>query len=152
MELGSGISACFSISNPNNQSLAKGFSSATNCVQRNCSILRIEQTIKLRAASTQFFGEGLFCCPLFPHGFCKLPRNHTLDRNCLDFLSDALFFEETVKTRSSVLNCAVLFLCIHCDLPCFFLFRRASSKSSSGIFRVFLMNPCKSTIRPFLSK
>src|SRR5579864_8496316 len=146
------LSARLRIGNLNNQSLAKGFSSAANRVQRNGDILRIEQTIKLRAARIKFLCECLFCFLLFPHGFCKLPRDHALDRNRLDFLSDAFLFQETVKSRTCMLDYAILFLCLHCDLSCFFLFRRASSKSSSGVFRVFLMNPCKSTIRPFLSK
>jgi len=103
------LSTRLGVSNPNDQSLAQCPGSAGDRIQRNSNILRIEQTVKLGTTRIKFFCEGLFCFLLFPHGFCKLPRDHTLDRNRLDFLSDALFLQETVKSRTRMLNHTILF-------------------------------------------
>src|SRR6266478_2059555 len=67
------LSTRLGVSNPNNQPLAQGPSSASNRVQRNGDILRIKQTVKLRTARVKFLCKGLFGFLFLFHGFCKLP-------------------------------------------------------------------------------
>src|ERR1019366_8956553 len=66
----------------------------------------------------------------------ELPRDDLLDRLRLRLFKDPLFFEEIINTRTH------MFLA-HCSSS--FLRFRANARSSSGVARVFLINPCSAT-------
>jgi len=95
----------------------------------------------------------LFGFLLLLHGLFKLPSEDAFDGDGLDFFPDSFLFEKAVEGRTAVFPspCDFFLTFISFLLDAWSCFRLAKSKSSSGVFRVFLMNPCSKTIRPFLS-
>src|ERR1035437_9969682 len=99
-------------------------------------VFRIKQPVNLRAARLEQHGHLLLRNFPFLHGLRELPRDDLLDRLRLRLFKDTLFFEEIVNTRTH------MFLA-HCSSS--FLRFRANARSSSGVARVFLINPCSAT-------
>src|SRR6267143_5908391 len=108
-------------------------------------VFRAEEAVNLGAACLEQFGHPIFGNFAFPHGFVELPRDDLLDRLCLGLLKDAFFLEEIVNTRTHMILALLSFLA-HCFNSFWRL--RANAKSSSGVARVFLINPCSATRCP----
>src|SRR5260370_24803 len=102
----------------------------------------IEEPVNLGAACLEQRSHLIFGYFLSLHGLVELPRDNLLDRLCLCLFKDALFLQEIINARTHV------FL----SIPALFAHRfnsfrrlRANAKSSSGVLRVFLINPCSAT-------
>src|SRR6266852_5383892 len=104
---------------------------------------RIENAIDLGAARLQQDSHARLGNLFLLHRLRELPGYDLLDGLRLRFLEDVLFLQEVVNARSHI------FLA-HCSSS--FCRLRASAKSSSGVARVFLMNPRSATRRPDKSK
>jgi len=50
---------------------------------------------------------------LFSHGLFKLPSQHTLDCDRLDFFPDSFLFEEAIEGRTTVIRSFAIFLYSH---------------------------------------
>src|SRR5579871_1920137 len=101
--------------------------------------MRIKKTVELCAAGLHASGQFGLGEALFFHEHVKLARDNALDRPCGYLLVDSFLLQKVVERRS---NASFSFHAIS-----FFLFI-ASSRSASGVFCVFFMNACKSTILP----
>src|SRR5271170_7286114 len=77
---------------------------------------------------------------LFLHGFLHLPRQHVFHGVIGGVLVNTFFLEEVLKGRADVRILA------HWSSS--FCRARAKSNSDCGVFCVFLMKPCNSTMRP----
>src|SRR4051794_2099981 len=79
------------------------------------------------------------------HLFAQLPGDDARNRFGLSGLADTVFIEEGVE------GCApVRILFAHAYIS--FMRRRASARSSAGVFCVFLMKPCTTPMRPSCTK
>src|ERR1017187_5766168 len=99
----------------------------------------VEEAVNLGAACFEQRGHAHLGYFLRPHGLGELPRDDLLDRLRLRLFEDAFLFEEIVNART------------HMPLAHrsnSFWRLRANAESSSGIVRVFLINPCRATRRP----
>src|ERR1022692_1740696 len=140
------------VANPNYQALAEHPRRPRHGIQRDRHIMRIQQAIQLRPAGLKVSRHRLFGLLLLLHFLRELPCQHSFDRDSFHFLPNAFLFQEIIEARSAMVESDLLLYLLHgSPLSCFFLLARASLKSSAGVRRVFLMNPCSSTIRPSLS-
>jgi len=87
----------FRVCKSKNEALAKGPCSASDGVERNRHISRIEQAIELRPGRAQLPGHCLFCFLLFLHGSFESPREHSLDSKSLDFFTNAFLLKKAVE-------------------------------------------------------
>src|SRR5664280_1106910 len=97
-------------------------------------VFRIQDTVNLGAARLEqrrhlVLGD-------FLHGLGELPRDDLFDRLRLRLFEDALLLEEVIKAGTHMFPAH--------RSNSFWRFR-AIAKSSSGVARVFLMNPCNAT-------
>ena len=67
--------------------------------------MRIEETVKLRAAGVELLCHGLLRLALLPHRLLQLPSEYPLDGDRFSLFSNALLFKETVKARSAMIEC-----------------------------------------------
>src|SRR5439155_21345276 len=142
----------FDICDADSDTFAQNPGRACNGLKRDRDVLRIEEAVKLRAARVKFLRHGLLGLALLPHRLLQLPSEYPLDGDRFGLLSNAFFLKEAVKAGSAMIEWFLGGCPLHwIPLSCLLLFLRASSRSSSGVFCVFLMKPCRSTIRFFLS-
>ena len=140
------------IPDPNYQALTEHPRRPRHGIQRDGHIPWVQQAIQLRPAGLKVARHSLLGLLLLLHFLRELPRQHSLDRDSLHFLPNAFLFEKTIEARSAMVEGDLFPSLLHgSPLSCFFLFPRARLKSGAGVRRVFLMNPCNSTIRPNLS-
>jgi len=115
----------------------------------DADISRIQQSIDLRAAGPQLSRHCIFRDALLLHGVFQLPCNDPLDSDSLSLLENSFLLEKAVECGTTVIESCCL---VHASpRSCLLLLERASSRSSSGVLRVFLMNPCSRTMRLRLS-
>src|SRR5438876_917085 len=102
--------------------------------------LGIENAVYLSAAGFQHDGHPRLRNLFLLHGLGELPGHDFLDSLRLRFFKDAFLLQEIIDARA------------HIPLAHFsssFWRLRANAKSSSGVTRVFLMNPCSATMWPW---
>src|SRR5271165_3229661 len=89
-------------------------------------------------------GHRFFRDVLCRHLLFDLPGDDALDRNRLDLLKDAFFLQERIEARSGV-----AIMLFHHFNPCSCVAFRvaAMALSEGGVCWLFLMKPCRSTIR-----
>src|SRR6185312_11895840 len=112
-------------------------------VQSHRIILRIEQTIQRSAAGVHPPRHVRLAQLLFRHLLTDLPRQNALDRHSCYFFIDIFFTQPVVEAAADV-------LLLHHSTP--FIRFRARSISCCGVFCVFLMKPCNSTMLLLLTQ
>ncbi len=106
---------------------------------------RLQDAVDLCAAGMHALGERGFVDAQPFHFLGELPSNHPSYRFGLCRLTGALSVEECIEGRAPM---GVHFG--HAIIS--FMRRRPKSRSSAGVFCVFLMNPCTTPIRPSWAK
>src|SRR5258708_30469659 len=107
--------------------------------ERDGFVVGVEQAIELSPARLHSFRQGRFRQPLILHQRVELTRDDALDRARGHLFIDAFLLQELVEGRADM---AFLFHVMS--------FRRfvAKSRSATGVFCFFLMNPWSSTMCP----
>src|SRR6266568_5291293 len=108
-------------------------------------VRRIKQPVDLRSTGGKPLGHGILCDLLVSHCLFNLPGNEPLKRNRFALGKNSLFFEEVIERRATMIES--LGTAHFNPRWCFALLLRASFKSSSGVFAVFLMKPCNKIMR-----
>ena len=105
----------------------------------------LQDAIDLRPAGMHPFGERCLGDALALHLLGRLPGEGACQRLGLRGLADAVLGQEAVEGPAPM----GVFLCLAFIS---FIRRRARSRSSAGVFRVFLMNPWTTPILPSSAK
>src|SRR6266478_2879800 len=108
-------------------------------------VVRIKEPVNLGAAGLEQWRHLIFGYFLFLHGLVELPSDDFLDRLCLRLFKDALFLQEIINARTHAFLAILALLALLAHRFNSFWRLRAKAKSSSGVARVFLINPCNAT-------
>src|SRR3954466_1635861 len=99
-------------------------------------VRRVEETIELGPACAHALRHRLLADALLPHRLGELPSDHPLYGGGLNLLEQTLILQEAVEGRTTVIES---FGGHDKPLSCLRLFALASSRSSAGLVRDFLM-------------
>src|SRR5208337_1980508 len=118
---------------------------ALKALDRDVS-LGFQNAINLGAACVHALSKRRLSNALPFHFLAQLPSQHARQRFGLRGFTNAFLAEEGVQSRAPM---GVLFRA-HSSIS--FIRRRARSRSSAGVFCVFLMNPCTTPMRSSCTK